>query len=105
MSTQLIGWAQIKQHKDKRFKSRNHSFNLLIQFTKHIYTGESVFLFILGLPDLPWTNLVTMVQRPSTLMIQIKGGTIRQKVALWQVEIGRIRTAGERGKRGQTVFT
>lgn len=112
MSTQLIGWAQIKQHKDKRFKSRNHSFNLLIQFTKHIYTSESVFLFILGLPDLPWTNLVTMVQRPSTLMIQIKGGTIRQKAgtirqkaALWQVEIGRIRTAGERGKRGQTVFT
>lgn len=111
MSTQLIGWAQIKQHKDKRFKSRNHSINLLIQFTKHIYTGESVFLFILGLPDLPWTNLVTMVQRPSTLMIQIKGGTIRlsgtirQKAALWQVEIGRIRTAGERGKRGQTVFT
>lgn len=51
MSTQLIGWAQIKQHKDKRFKSRNHSINLLIQFTKHIYTGESVFLFILGLPD------------------------------------------------------
>lgn len=105
MSTQLIGWAQIKQHKDKRFKSRNHSINLLIQFTKHIYTGESVFLFILGLPDLQWTNLVTMVHRPSTLMIQIKGRTIRQKVALWQVEIGRIRTAGERGKRGQTVFT
>lgn len=73
MSTQLIGWAQIKQHRDKRFKSRNHSFNLLIQFTKHIYTGESVFLFILDLPDLQWTNLVTMVQRPSTLMIQIKG--------------------------------
>lgn len=104
MSTQLIGWAQIKQHKDKRFKSRNHSINLLIQFTKHIYTGESVSLFILGLPELPWTNLVTMVQRLSTLMIQIKGGTIRL-AALWQVEIGRIRTAGERGKRGQTVFT
>lgn len=78
----------------KRFKSRNPSIDILIQFSKHIYAGESVFLFILDLPDLLWTNLVTMVQRPSTLMIQIKGGTIRQKAALWQAEIGRIRTAG-----------
>lgn len=90
LSSQLIGWAQIKEHKE----SRNPSIDILIQFSKHIYAGESVFLFILDLPDLLWTNLVTMVQRPSTLMIQIKGGTIRQKAALWQAEIGRIRTAG-----------